>query len=426
MARKFAERWETATAKLARGDVWDEIDSWLTMVWENVLIEEKDVCELCFLISFSRHPGGILNNFEIQNSDYPDLDIAISMKIHFLLFFLQSTSSLSRPLTNAIIAEREGRFRESLALLNEAEDIATDASLVAYINVRQAHLHHDALGSPSTSLQYYNKAINDPHPSSLSFHGKANILDQSEHSRHQAIATYRLALLYHTTPLLLFHLAISLERVGVYERSQHILNSLPVELSTTWNYCRRFVEPSDNLFRGTRAMIQLGVENSNPKGIFCEFGVSSGRSMRMLAEILPTSPLYGFDTFTGLPEAWLGEDVGTYTTEGVIPSFPSNVACVKGLFSETVPQFLAMNAGPLSFANIDCDLYSSTMTILTLLQDQKRIVPGSILLFDEFFINEKWADDEFGAFHECVKKYQWRFEFLAISLSSKQACIKML
>ena len=55
--------------------------------------------------------------------------------------------------------------------------------------------------------------------------------------------------------------------------------------------------------------------------------------MRMLTEILPADKqLYGFDTFTGLPEDWGDEAAGTYSTsDGQVPGdFSANVKCFQG------------------------------------------------------------------------------------------------
>ena len=116
-------------------------------------------------------------------------------------------------------------------------------------------------------------------------------------------------------------------------------------------------------------------------------------------------PIHGFDTFTGLPEAWGNEPVGTYTAGGEIPQAPPNVKFHKGLFSETIPSYLASRDAarlPLAFANVDCDLYSSTRDVLESLQP--RIVSGTVLVFDEYMCHPGWRNDEFRAFRESCKR----------------------
>ena len=162
--------------------------------------------------------------------------------------------------------------------------------------------------------------------------------------------------------------------------------------------------------------------------MICEFGVSTGRSMRMLEEILPKDRvIYGFDTFEGLPEEWGGEKKGTYTNGGNVPEFQNNVKIRKGLFEDSLPGWLRereVSRLPLAWANIDCDLYSSTATVLNELQP--RIVPGTILVFDEYICHPTWRRDEFRAWREAVKRFGWNYEYVAFSITSKQAIVRIL
>jgi hypothetical protein len=134
--------------------------------------------------------------------------------------------------------------------------------------------------------------------------------------------------------------------------------------------------------------------------------------------------VHGFDTFTGLPEDWHDHPAGTYSTAGRLPPVPANVRLHQGLFTDTLPPFLEAYPGPVRFANIDCDLYSATATVLTLLSP--RIVPGTVLAFDEYLFTAHWREDEFKAFQEAVAVCGWRYEYLAFSLLSKQAVVRII
>ena len=164
-------------------------------------------------------------------------------------------------------------------------------------------------------------------------------------------------------------------------------------------------------------------------GLVCEFGVGSGRSLRMTQELLPLDVhIHGFDTFTGLPQAWGNEPKGAYSTGGTIPNVEGNVFFHQGLFSDTIGPFLeGEQAGKDSFAaylNVDCDLYSSTLDILEGMA--QRIVPGTILIFDEYICHPSWRQDEFRAWRECCKRFGWKYEYLAFSLNTKQAIVRVL
>jgi hypothetical protein len=107
----------------------------------------------------------------------------------------------------------------------------------------------------------------------------------------------------------------------------------------------------------------------------------------------------------------------------------------KGLFRDTIPIFIeqqqkqaADHIGDdgnmvLAYANIDCDLYSSTLEVLEAMHG--RIVPGTILVFDEYIGHPSWRQDEFRAWRECCKRFGWQYEYLAFSLFTKQAVVRI-
>lgn len=90
------------------------------------------------------------------------------------------------------------------------------------------------------------------------------------------------------------------------------------------------------------------------------------------------------------------------------PGVPDNVVLIKGLFQDTLPDFLKEHPGPLAFGHVDCDLYSSTCCVLECLED--RIVDGTVLAFDEFMDYGDWSDPsawmkyEYKAFCEFLDK----------------------
>jgi Macrocin-O-methyltransferase (TylF) len=103
-----------------------------------------------------------------------------------------------------------------------------------------------------------------------------------------------------------------------------------------------------------------------------------------------------------------------------------NVLFYKGLFCDTIPPFLEAQ-GPdafLAFANVDCDLYTSTMDVLESFQG--RLVPGTVLVFDEYMAHATWRQDEFRAWRECCKRFGWKYEYLGFSLSTKQAVVRVI
>ena len=132
------------------------------------------------------------------------------------------------------------------------------------------------------------------------------------------------------------------------------------------------------------------VEQEHIKGQpieYLEFGVHEGASIRKWTELHPNpkSRFVGFDTFTGLPSDW-GDYLkrGHFDTGGKTPEVADKRASfVPGLFQQSLPAYLAkrQSAGRLVIHN-DSDLYSSTLYTLTMLHD--LMVPGTIIIFDEF------------------------------------------
>lgn len=146
-------------------------------------------------------------------------------------------------------------------------------------------------------------------------------------------------------------------------------------------------------------------------GLFLEFGVYRGESVNFIATLCAEKTIYGFDSFEGLPEDWhAGGEKGTFSLHGKVPEVNSNVQLVKGWFEETLPDFVKIHEGTCSFLHIDCDIYSSTKTVLSMLRE--RIVPGTIIMFDDYFAGPEWKLHEYKAFDEFVRENNVGFTYL--------------
>ena len=95
------------------------------------------------------------------------------------------------------------------------------------------------------------------------------------------------------------------------------------------------------------------------------------------------------------------------------PTVPvSNVEFHVGWFADTVPVFAQASSGPLAFAHLDADLYSSTRTVFDHLGD--RFVPGTIVVFDEYFGFHGWQHHEHKAFQEFSARSGLDFEAIGV------------
>jgi tetratricopeptide (TPR) repeat protein len=169
--------------------------------------------------------------------------------------------------------------------------------------------------------------------------------------------------------------------------------------------------------------IELALKQATLDGLVLEFGVYNGKSIRNIAALVD-STVYGFDSFQGIPENWNDEPSGSYSANGNLPEVPSNVTLFQGWFEETIPEFIKTHSDPIRFINIDCDLYSSTKTIFDLLGPQ--IIPGTVIVFDEYIGYKSWKDDEFKAFQEAIAQYGWKYEVLTFSFATKQVAVKII
>ncbi|NJO86947.1 MAG: class I SAM-dependent methyltransferase [Lewinella sp.] len=145
---------------------------------------------------------------------------------------------------------------------------------------------------------------------------------------------------------------------------------------------------------------------------YLEFGVSKGHSFGWWVQKLnhPDCRFYGFDTFTGLPEAWGPFPAGAMSNGNAPPVIDdARHQFYQGLFQQTLPPFLANyqpEAGRRKVIHLDADLYSSTLFVLTSLSP--FLQPGDVLLFDEFNV----PMHEYKAFSEWAEAYYIKYTVL--------------
>jgi hypothetical protein len=150
-----------------------------------------------------------------------------------------------------------------------------------------------------------------------------------------------------------------------------------------------------------------------------EFGVFQGASIKYWSTInsCTESRFFGFDTFEGLPERWdyfsRGLAEKHFDLGGQIPNVNDTRTCfVKGLFQDTLPVFLKQHCMRKQLViHNDADLYSSTLYVLTQLNNM--IVPGTIIIFDEF----SSVLHEFRALEDYCASYLRSYDILAATKS---------
>jgi hypothetical protein len=164
----------------------------------------------------------------------------------------------------------------------------------------------------------------------------------------------------------------------------------------------------------------------NPQdGHFFEFGVFDGESSNLFSKRIGERKIYGFDSFEGLRDNWIGHHLpsGTFDLGGKIPNLAKNVVLIKGWVQDTLPIFLKENKIlKINFLHMDLDTYESTKFVLNELKPY--IKKNSIILFDQLYNYPGWREGEFKALDEVFKETEYKY--LAFGKFSKQVLVKIL
>ena len=184
------------------------------------------------------------------------------------------------------------------------------------------------------------------------------------------------------------------------------------EKSQLWKYCLDRIQLSTKY-------------NSNPNPIIAEFGVWQGASINFFAKYLPQAKIYGFDSFLGLEEDWVGfrRVKGAYSTAGKLPKVADNVLLYVGWFEDTMAEFLQLlGQDQIMLLHLDADTYKPTSFVLEQLLN--NIKAGTIIIFDEYFGYPGWQLHEHKAFTEIVNRYGLKTK--AIGFTDIRAAFEVL
>ena len=171
--------------------------------------------------------------------------------------------------------------------------------------------------------------------------------------------------------------------------------------------------------------IKKAIRNDeNLKKTYIEFGVFSGSSINFFSKFLKQKEIYGFDSFEGLKEDWIGTSVikGTFDLNKKIPKLEKIVIPIQGWIEQTLPNFLEEKRPQINFMHIDVDTYETSKLILNL--TKSFLEKGSIIVFDELYNFPGWQMGEYKALIEVFKKDQ--FKFISFAKNGQQAVIEIL
>jgi predicted O-methyltransferase YrrM len=171
-------------------------------------------------------------------------------------------------------------------------------------------------------------------------------------------------------------------------------------------------------------VLRFAVSRAPAAGLILEFGVEKGASIRCIAEASGRT-VHGFDSFAGLPADWRGtkEAKGKFDRQGKPPAVPANVELHVGWFDQTIGPFAAQHREDIALLHVDCDIYESTKIVFDQIGD--RIVPGTVIVFDEYLNYPGWRQHEYKAFQEFVHGRHLRYSYIGLSAEKGHVAVRV-
>jgi len=322
-----------------------------------------------------------------------------------------------------IIKLRESDLEPAITSLKKAVHLNLNPELLSNL----ALAYHES-GTLEKAMDLYHKALAiEPRYINALFNQHAICLDRG--NIHSAIHNLQKILALNPNDHEVMYLLLNIHKAyqdvlpAPYENVLSQGDDLSQSRLKSFQYLTH-IKPIPKLLGSGHTLLKKAYESiSLQHGLILEFGVRYGTSIRQLASFTSKS-IYGFDSFEGLPEDWHQESKEVYSTRGKIPKVPHHVTLIPGWFDQTLPLFLEKHEEDVALLNIDCDMYSSSKTVLDLLS--ARIKKGTIIIFDEYIGNLHWEEDEHKAFMESISKYQWKYEYLFYSAYTKQVVVRII
>ena len=150
------------------------------------------------------------------------------------------------------------------------------------------------------------------------------------------------------------------------------------------------------------------------RGGYClEFGVYKGETKKILSKFV--NKVYGFDSFEGVQKDWRWDiDMKFFDLSGKLPKLPNNIELIVGYFEDTLPKFVENMNGNVTFLHIDSGIYDSANFVLKTLE--KKIVPKTVIVFDEYWNYPNWEQHEHRAFSEFIDRTGYKLSPLHLNI----------
>ena len=155
-------------------------------------------------------------------------------------------------------------------------------------------------------------------------------------------------------------------------------------------------------------IIERAKENDvSNKKFYLEFGVWVGTTINFFSNYVNT--IYGFDSFEGLREDWVGTDApkGTFNLKRKLPKLNKNVIPVVGWVQDTLVPFLDKHKPEINFIHLDMDTYESTKFVLTKIKPY--LTKNCTIAFDELYNYPGWELGEYRALKEIFNDSEYKY-----------------
>jgi hypothetical protein len=155
-------------------------------------------------------------------------------------------------------------------------------------------------------------------------------------------------------------------------------------------------------------IIERAKENDvSNKKFYLEFGVWVGASINFFSNYVNT--IYGFDSFEGLREDWVGTEApkGTFNLKRKLPKLNKNVIPVVGWVQDTLVPFLDKHKPEINFIHLDMDTYESTKFVLTKIKPY--LTKNCTIAFDELYNYSGWELGEYRALKEIFNDSEYKY-----------------
>ena len=185
------------------------------------------------------------------------------------------------------------------------------------------------------------------------------------------------------------------------------------ELSDCYEYFKKYFYNA--IFLPQERLRKYAIESALKKDpsenhLYLEFGVYTGKTTNFFSSKLKKR-LYGFDSFEGFNEDWLGHahSAGDFSLNRQTPDLNRNVSLEIGWVQDTLSNFLKKNMDKkINFVHMDMDTYKTSKFILENIKP--NLVNGAIICFDELYNFEGWKVGEFKALTEIFSENEFIYK----------------